>query len=144
MLDEASTICLLSIIIHILNIAVAAHQISAAFILDDIPTAREKRLSKKRKHLLTPYKRNVSLRYSPPSTILTPKNHQQEILADTEWHYMKKHTHLHEWQFFLLVSIVKDLILRPRLHDDGTRPERNKRPVKHDYFHRFFLSLLAQ
>jgi hypothetical protein len=42
MLDEASTICLLSNIIHILNIAVAAQQISAAFILDDIPTAREK------------------------------------------------------------------------------------------------------
>jgi hypothetical protein len=61
LIDEASTICFLSIIFHI---AVAAHQISAALLLDDVPQAREKRLSKKWKRLLSHISMKLPNRYS--------------------------------------------------------------------------------
>jgi hypothetical protein len=68
MIDQASTACILSLMYLFINIVAAAHQLSVAFLLDDIPTAREKKLAKKRKRALAPYKRNVSVRYGPPTT----------------------------------------------------------------------------
>jgi len=124
-----------------INIVAAAHQLSVAFLLDDIPTAREKRLAKKRKRALAPYKRNVSVRYGPPTTNLLPKKRLEDILQDSDRQYLKKLTHLHEWQFFLLADLLKDLILRPRLRRDGTRPERIFKPSRHDFFHRLFFCL---
>jgi len=56
----------------------------------------------------------------------------EEVISDSDRQYMKKLTHLHEWQFFLLADLLKDLILRPRLQNDGTRPERIYKPAKHD------------
>jgi len=65
----------------------------------------------------------------------------EEVISDSDRQYMKKLTHLHEWQFFLLADLLKDLILRPGLRNDGTRPERIYKPSKHDYFHRLFFCL---
>ncbi len=62
MLDDASAACILSLIYLVINLVAAAHQLSAAFMLVDVPIAREKRLAKKRKRVLAPYKRNVSVR----------------------------------------------------------------------------------
>jgi hypothetical protein len=115
MLDDASAACILSLIYLVINLVAAAHQLSAAFMLDDIPTAREKRLAKKRKRVLAPYKRNVSVRYGPPTNNLVPRNRLEEVISDSDRQYMKKLTHLHEWQFFLLADLLKDLILRPCL-----------------------------
>jgi len=141
MLDDASAACILSLIYLVINLVAAAHQLSAAFMLVDVPTAREKRLAKKRKRVLAPYKRNVSLRYGPPTNNLVPRNRLEEVIRDSDRQYMKKLTHLHEWQFFVLANLLKDLILRPRLRNDGTRPERIYKPAKHDYFHRLFFCL---
>jgi hypothetical protein len=100
MIDQASTACILSLMYLFIKIVVAAHQLSAAFLSDDIPTTREKRLAKKRKRALAPYKRNVSARYGPPTTNLLPKKRLEDILQDSDRQYLKKLTHLHEWHFF--------------------------------------------
>jgi hypothetical protein len=95
----------------------------------------------KRKRELAPYKRNVSYRYSPPTNRLVAKNCLAEILNDPDRAYMKSVTHLHEWQFFVLSEKLKDLILRPRLRSDGTRPEVHRKPAKFDHHHRLFFVL---
>jgi hypothetical protein len=53
---------------------VVAQQLFAAYVLffDDIPTKHEQKSRKKRDRELTPYKRNVSVRYSTPTTVLVP------------------------------------------------------------------------
>ncbi len=53
-------------------ILVATQQLLAAYtvLFDDVPTKWEKRMAKKWKHELTPYKRNVSARYSWPISAL--------------------------------------------------------------------------
>jgi hypothetical protein len=86
--------------------------------LDDVSTAQEKRLTEKCKRVFAPYKRNVLC------IILVAKNRLEEVINHSDRKYMKKLTHLHEWQFFLLADLLKDLILRPHLRNDGMRPER--------------------
>jgi hypothetical protein len=81
MIDEASSACILSLMYLFINIVVAAHQLSVAFLSDDIPTAREKR---KHKRALAPYKRNVSAQYGLPTTNLIPKIRLEDILQDSE------------------------------------------------------------
>jgi hypothetical protein len=138
-MDDASH---LPFFITLVATIVATQQLLAAYtvLFDDVPTKWEKRMAKKRKRELTPYKRNVSVRYSRPTSALEPVNMLQHILNDTNRGYMHKLTHLHEWQFFLLADRLKDLILRPRLRNDGTRPLRTCKPPKHDYFHRLFFA----
>jgi hypothetical protein len=50
------------ILISLLACVAAVHQMITAYtiLFDDVPTIRERRLLKKRKRELTPYKRNVS------------------------------------------------------------------------------------
>jgi len=108
---------------------------------DDVPTTRERRLLKKRKRELTPYKRNVSARYSRPVVALEARNCLADVLQDSDRAYMKKLTHLHEWQFFALAEILKDLILRPRQRSDGNRPVIHRRPPKFDHYHRLYFCL---
>jgi hypothetical protein len=72
---------------------------------------------------------------------LVAKNCLAEILNDPDRAYMKSVTHLHEWQFFILSKKLKDLILRPRLQIDGTRPEVHCKPPKFDHHHRLFFVL---
>ena len=43
--------------------------------------------------------------------------------------------------FFLLADRLKDLILRPRLRDDGTRPLLTFKKPKHDHFNRLYFCL---
>ena len=61
------------ILISLLACVAAVHQIITAYtiLFDDVPTIRERRLLKKRKRELTPYKRNVSARYSRPVSYFT-------------------------------------------------------------------------
>ena len=98
------------ILIVVLACVAAVHQIITAYIIlfDDVPTTRERRLLKKRKWELTPYKRNVSARYSRPVVALEARNCLADVLQDSDRAYMKKLTHLHEWQFFALAEILKD------------------------------------
>jgi hypothetical protein len=42
MLDDASAACILFLIYLAINLVAAAHQLSAAFMLVDVPMAREK------------------------------------------------------------------------------------------------------
>jgi hypothetical protein len=81
-------------------------------------------VSKKRKCEVAPYKRNHSVPYSRPSSPLEPTNVLHSILQDSDRACMHKKIHLDEWQFFLPTERLKDLILKPRLRDDGTRPLR--------------------
>jgi hypothetical protein len=85
-------------------------------------------MKKKRKRELTPYKRNVPVRYDRPATALVPQPVLNNLLADENRTYMHKHTHLHAWQFFTLADILKDLIEWPRMREDGTRPDRTHHP----------------
>jgi len=95
---------------------VAAQQIVAAasLIFDNIPTQHEVRVEKKRKREVAPYKRNVSVRSGPPKTMLEPVRVLEGLLQDDNREYIRKITHLHSWQLFLLADRLKDLILRPR------------------------------
>jgi hypothetical protein len=123
---------------------VAIHQLLDAYaiIFDDTPTKAEQRNVKKRKRELTPHKRNGSTRYGRPTTNLELVPALEKILQDINRPYIKDVTHLHSWQFFLLADRLKDLILRPRLREDGTRPERRStKLVKHDHFHRLYFCL---
>jgi hypothetical protein len=54
---------------------------------------------------------------------------------------MKSVTHLHEWQFFELSKMLKDLILCLRLRSNGTRPEVRRKPPKFDHNNRLFFIL---
>jgi hypothetical protein len=113
------------IIIVVLACIAAVQQLITAYsiLFDDLPTAREKRLSKKRQRELTPYKRNVSAQYATPVSLLEPRNCSAKVLQDSDRAYMKKLTHLHEWQFFALAEKLEPLIIRARQRDDGSRPE---------------------
>jgi hypothetical protein len=53
---------------------VAAQQLFASYFMffDDIPTKYEQKSRKKREQELTPYKCNVSVKYSTPTTVLVP------------------------------------------------------------------------
>jgi hypothetical protein len=129
-------------IIFIFLVAAVHQLICSYFILfDDVPTRKEKKQLLKRKRELAPYKRNVSYRYSTPLLPLEPKICLPEILQDSDRAYIKSVTHLHEWQFFELAEKLKDLILRPRLRSDGTRPELRRKAPKFDHFHRLFFVL---
>ena len=104
--------------------AICIHQLLLSFVLlfDDVPTSSEARAAKRRRRELTPYKRNLSMEYGTPTTNLEHVPHLERILQDINRPYMKDVTHLHGWQFFLLGDRLKDLIERPRLRPDGTRP----------------------
>ena len=93
----------------ILVAIVALHQfITAVFTLfNDVPTAHEKRMEKKRKRELTPYERNKSIRYGSPTTNLEAVPVLEQILADDNRGYMHKLTHLHVWQFFKENSLFR-------------------------------------
>jgi hypothetical protein len=119
---------------------VAAQQIVAAasLIFDNIPTQHEVRVEKKRKHEVTPYKPNVSMRSGPPETMLEPVHVLEGLLHDDNHEYIKKIMHLHSWQFFLLADHLKDLISRPR---DNNQSAKVGPAVKHDHHHRLFFAL---
>ena len=86
--------------------AICIHQLLVSYyiIFDDVPTASEARVAKKRKRELTPYKRNLSVEYGRPTTNLEHIPHLERILQDINRPYMKDVTHLHGWQFFLLAD----------------------------------------
>jgi hypothetical protein len=79
--------------------AVVVNQIMAAYniIFDDVPTKFEQRMRKQRQCELTPYKRNLSVWYGPPSTELVPRPVLDRLLLDEKRAYMCKVTHLHTW-----------------------------------------------
>jgi hypothetical protein len=118
----------------------ATQQLLSSFLImfDDVPTKHDKKASKKRLRELTPYKRNVSPRYGKPTTNLQANPILKHILRDDNRAYMHHSTHLHPGQFFLLAEHLKDLILRPRLRADGSRPNRLGCSVRHDNYHRLF------
>jgi hypothetical protein len=105
--------------------ALCIHQLLVSYfiIFDDVPTASEAHAVKRRKRELTPYKRNLSVEYGRLTTNLEHIPHLERIFQDINMPYMKDVTHLHGWQFFFLADHLKDLIERPRLHPNGTRPE---------------------
>ncbi len=107
--------------------AICIHQLLLSFVIifDDVPTAYEAQAAKWHKRELTPYKRNLSMEYGRPTTNLEHIPHLERILQDINRPYMKDVTHLHGWKCFLLGDCLKDLIERPRLHPDGTRPVNN-------------------
>jgi hypothetical protein len=85
---------------HKMLVAVAAiciHQLLVSYfiIFDDVPTASEARAAKRRKHELTPYKRNLSVEYGRLTTNLEHIPHLEHILQDINRPYMKDFTHLH-------------------------------------------------
>jgi len=124
--------------------AICIHQLLVSYyiIFDDVPTASEARAAKRRKRELTSYKRNLSVEYGRPTTNLEHIPHLEHILQDMNRPYMKDVTHLHGWQFFLLADHLKDLIKRPRLHPNGTRPANNiHSKCKLDHFHRLYYCL---
>jgi len=86
--------------------AICIQQLLAAYmiIFGDVPTASEARAAKKRKRELTPYKRNISVVYSTPTTELEHIPALECILQDINIPYMKSVTHLHGWQFFDLAA----------------------------------------
>jgi hypothetical protein len=120
--------------------AVVVSQLMATYniIFDDVPTKFEQRMRKRREHELTPYKRNLSVQYGPPTTELVPQPVLDRLLLDEIRHSMYKVIHLHTWQFMVLADRLKDLIERPRVRSDGTRPVKAGPEVKHDYSHHLF------
>jgi hypothetical protein len=80
------------ILIVVLACVAAVHQLITAnsILFDDVPTVREKRLLKKNQRELTPYKRNVSARYSAPVIPLELWNCLAEVLQDSDKSVYKK------------------------------------------------------
>jgi hypothetical protein len=119
---------------------VAAQQIVAAasLILDNIPTLHEVRVDKKRMREAAPYKRNVSTKFGPPETMLQPVHVLESLLHDDNQEYIKKMTHLHSWQFFLLSDCLKDLIERPRDNNESLKVGPTP---KFDHHHRLLFVL---
>jgi len=119
---------------------IACQQLLAAamIIFYDHPTRYEARMEKKKKRELTPYKRNVSLKVGPPETTLELVRVLDDILADDNHEYMRKMTHLHPWQFFVLADCLKDLIKRPRANHESVKVGPTP---KHDQYHRLFFAL---
>jgi hypothetical protein len=99
----------------IVAVVVVHHFITAVYFLCfDLPTAYEVRVQKKRKREETSYKRNVSVKYDHPTSILNAKQSLEEVLLDDNQAYMHKLTHLHSWQFFMLAKRLQPFIERPR------------------------------
>jgi hypothetical protein len=96
---------------------IACQQLLAAalIIFDDHPTRYEARMEKKRRRELAPYKRNVSVKLGPPETTVKPVKVLDNILADDNHEYMRKMTHLHSWQYFLLADRLQNLIFNQSL-----------------------------
>ena len=93
---------------------------------------------------MTPYKRNVSVRYGSPTSNLQVIPCLDRLLTDENRAYIHKVTHLHQWQFLMLSNKLKTLIERPRSRrSDGTRPlaATPQKPCKFDFHHRLFLCL---
>jgi len=70
--------------------------------------------------------------------MLEPVRVLEGLLQDDNHEYIKKITHLHSWQFFLLADRLKDLILGPR---DNNQPAKVGPAVKHDHHHQLFFAL---
>jgi hypothetical protein len=106
-----------AIILLFLTLVAAVHQLICSYyiLFDDLPTVQEKKRDLKRKHEITPYKRNVSCRFSTAISALEAKDCLGGILEDSNRAYIKSVTHLHEWPFFALAEKLKNLILCPRL-----------------------------
>jgi hypothetical protein len=132
-----------AVIIFLVECIAAVHQLICSYcvLFDDLHTAYEKRIAMKRQYELTPYKHNVSYRYSTPVLPLEPKNCLSEIPQDSNRGHIKLVTHLHEWQFFQLADKLKDLIIHPHLQDDGTRPQGHYKPPKFDHYHCLLFAL---
>jgi hypothetical protein len=92
--------------------------------LDSIPTLFEKRMAKKKKREMAPYKRNASMRYITPTLDLVLQKILENVFADENRAYTKKVTHLHAWQLLMLAAKLKHLIEPPRLRSSGERPGR--------------------
>jgi hypothetical protein len=60
------------------------------------------------------------VRYAALTTKLVPNLILNQLLADENRTYVKKHTHLHAWQFLMLAERLKALAEHPRLRSDGT------------------------
>jgi hypothetical protein len=70
--------------------------------------------------------------------MLQPVNVLEGFLQDDNREYIRKMTHLHSWQFFLLSDRLKDLIERPR----GNNQSLKVGPMpKFDHHHRLFFAL---
>jgi hypothetical protein len=124
--------------------AICIQQLLAAYmiIFDDVPTASEARATKKRKHELIPYKRNLSVVYGTSTTELEHIPALERILQDINRPFMKSVTHLHGWQFFDLTAHLQPLINHPKLRKDGTRPLVNlRKKTKAVYHHRLYYCL---
>jgi hypothetical protein len=124
--------------------AICIQQLLAAYmiIFDDVLTASEARAAKKRKHELTPYKRNLSVVYGTPTTELEHIPALERILQDINRPYMKNVTHLHGWQCFDFAAHLQPLIDRPRLQKDGTQPLVNlHKKTKADHYHDLYYCL---
>jgi hypothetical protein len=135
-------IILLATLMHLVTCIGAASQLLlSATMIDDVPTKRELQLRKKRESELTPYKLNVAVKYGTHTVLLQPKNRLADVLQDSDRAYMKKLTHLHEWQFHLLSDLLKDRTLQPRQRDSGSPPLHIFKPVKVDYKHCLFYCL---
>jgi len=104
----------------VLTGAMITFQQAAAFIvIHDIPTKKELAAEKKRKRALAPYKRNLSIQYGRPTSVLQVIPCLGRLLTDENRAYIHKVTHLHQWQFMMLADKLKALIERPRRHEHG-------------------------
>ena len=63
---------------------IVAHQLLAAYaiLFDDVPTKFEQKSRKKRERELTPYKRNLSVRYEMPTTNIILQPVLNHLLTD--------------------------------------------------------------
>jgi hypothetical protein len=70
---------------------VVAQQLLAAYFVffDDIPTKHEQKSRKKRERELTPYKCNVSVKYSTPTTVIVPHRVLDNLVQDPDRAYIK-------------------------------------------------------
>ena len=131
---------------HVIVVAatICIHQLITAFtiVFDDVKTKSEERIRKKELREITPYKRNLSMRYGRPTSFLEPIPSLERILDHINRPYMLNVTHLHSWQFFQLAHCLKDYILRPRARRDGTIPNnRSHKRHKFDHYHRLYFCL---
>jgi hypothetical protein len=122
-------------------IGAASQLLLSATMIDDVPTTRELQLRKKREREVTPYKHKVAVRYGTPTVPWQQKNKLAEFLQDGDIAYMKKLTHLHEWQSHLLSDLLKDRIIQLRQREDGSRSLHIFKPVKVDYKHHLIYCL---
>jgi len=88
-----------------------------------------------------PYKRNVSIRPGPQETIIEPMQILDDLLVDDYCEYMKKITHVHFLQLFLLADFLKDLILRPRENNLSLTVGHTPKHDHHHHHHQLFFVL---